>query len=178
MKSIVSYPSRGKWEDKKYRGNCTRHIIKDLLEQFKPADGEFVEVFRGGETDYSVARSMGYKNTLHLDLNGRYSNPFNALTYEVPQGSSLVFSQPPYHSMIKYSGNMWGEAHADDLSRCTSYEEFLHKLLEGTDKAKKNQHWKAKIRQTLQLEKEFAPVDRGIWSLQSAYQQSTIKKFI
>ena len=60
----------------------------------------------------------------------------------------------------------------------TSNLEALYKLLEGTDKAKKNQHWKAKIRQTLQLGREFASVDRGIWSLQSTYQQSSIKEVI
>lgn len=30
--------------------------------------------------------------------------------------------------MIKYSGNMWGEPHPYDLSRCESYEEFIHKI--------------------------------------------------
>ena len=126
MKSIVSYEDRGKWGNNKYRGNCTGHIIKDLLEQFKPKN--FVEVFAGGGTGYDVARSMGYNHSVHLDLNGRYGDPFNALTDEMPQGSDFVFSHPPYHTMIQYSGNMWGEAHPEDLSRCASYEEFIHKM--------------------------------------------------
>ena len=128
MKSIVSYPERGKWGNNKYRGNCTGHIIKDLLEHFRPVDGEFVEVFAGGGTGFDVAQSMGYRKSIHLDLNGRFSDPFNALTDDLPQGASLVFSHPPYHSMVKYSGNMWGEPHPDDLSRCGSYEDFIHKL--------------------------------------------------
>jgi hypothetical protein len=128
MKSIVSYPDRGKWGNNKYRGNCTGHIIKDLLEHFKPSDGEFVEVFAGGGTGIDVARSMGYQKSVHLDLNGRYGDPFNALIDEIPQGASLVFSHPPYHTMIQYSGEMWGNPHPDDLSRCGSYEEFIHKL--------------------------------------------------
>ena len=30
--------------------------------------------------------------------------------------------------MIAYSGNMWGNPHPDDLSRCSSYKEFIDKL--------------------------------------------------
>ena len=35
---------------------------------------------------------------------------------------------PPYHDIIVYSGDVWGEPHPDDLSRCSSYEDFLAKL--------------------------------------------------
>lgn len=37
-----------------------------------------------------------------------------------------MFSHPPYHNMIVYSGKQWGQPHKDDLSRC--YEEFIIKL--------------------------------------------------
>ena len=30
--------------------------------------------------------------------------------------------------IIKYSGNMWGRPHPDDLSRCENYQDFLEKL--------------------------------------------------
>lgn len=126
MKSIISYPNRGVWGDNKYRGNCSGHVIKDLLEYFKPT--QFIEVFAGGGTGRDVARSLGYNNSIHLDLNGRFGESFNALTDEIPCGSDFVFSHPPYHNIIQYSGNMWGESHPDDLSRCESYEEFIHKL--------------------------------------------------
>lgn len=126
MKSIVSYENRGQWGNNKYRGNCSGHVIVDLLNHYKPK--QFVEVFAGGGTGYDVARSMGYHNSVHLDLNGLYGAPFNALTDEMPTGSDFVFSHPPYHNIIQYSGNMWGTSHADDLSRCGSYEEFIYKL--------------------------------------------------
>ncbi|MCP3763676.1 hypothetical protein NLX67_14970 [Domibacillus sp. A3M-37] len=58
----------------------------------------------------------------------------------------------------------------------TSNLDALYQLLEGTDKAKKNQHWKAKIRQTLQIGKVFAPIDRGIWSLQPLDQNDSFLK--
>jgi len=126
MQSIVSYRDRGIWGDNKYRGNTTGHIIKDLLIFFKP--NQFVEVFSGGGTGFDVARSMGYENSIHLDLNGLNGTSFNILIDELPQGSDFVFSHPPYHNMILYSGNMWGEPHPHDLSRCASYGDFIKKM--------------------------------------------------
>jgi len=127
MKSILSYENRGKWGDNKYRGNCTGHLIKDLLLFYKPK--QFVEMFAGGGTGFEIARELGYENSIHLDLNGLYGVEFNALVDDIPTGSDFVFSHPPYHNMIVYSGEQWGdEPHSDDLSRCLSYEEFIKKL--------------------------------------------------
>ena len=125
MISVVSYPDRGVYGDSRYRGNCSGELIKDLLQLYKPQ--KFIEVFAGGGTGYDVARSLGMTNSLHLDLNPRWGG-FNALSDEIPAGADFIFSHPPYHSMVQYSGNMWGEAHPDDLSRCATYEEFIHKL--------------------------------------------------
>lgn len=126
MISIVSYEDRGKWGNNKYRGNCSGELIKDLLEYYKPK--KFIEVFAGGGTGYEVARELGYTDSLHLDLNPRWGG-WNALRDEIPAGADFIFSHPPYHNMVVYSGEQWGtEAHPDDLSRCSSYEEFVHKL--------------------------------------------------
>ncbi|WII35291.1 DNA methylase N-4/N-6 [Paenibacillus thiaminolyticus] len=53
---------------------------------------------------------------------------WNDSSDDIPTGADFIFSHPPYHSMVVYSGNMWGDPHPDDLSRCKSYEEFLQKL--------------------------------------------------
>lgn len=47
MQSIVSYKDRGPYGDSFYRGNCTGHIIKDLIQQFYPGSKpkKFVEIF-------------------------------------------------------------------------------------------------------------------------------------
>jgi hypothetical protein len=43
--SIVSYPYRGPWGDSKYRGNCSGHLVKELILRFNcksvfdPAEG-------------------------------------------------------------------------------------------------------------------------------------------
>lgn len=128
----MNYEQRGHWGDNKYRGNCSGHVIKDLLEHFQPK--KFVEMFAGSGTGYDVAKELGYENSLHLDLNGKFSEPFNILTDDIPEGSDFVFSHPPYHNMVTYSGNMWGQSHEDDLSRCASYEEFIYKMNEVNSK--------------------------------------------
>ncbi|KQN97212.1 DNA methylase N-4/N-6 [Paenibacillus sp. Leaf72] len=121
----MNYPDRGKWGDTRYRGNCSGYVIRDLLEHFKPH--QFHEIFAGGGTGYDVARELGYENSIHLDLNPRFGN-WNALEDEMPEGSDFLFAHDPYHDIIKYSGNMWGKPHKDDLSRCPSYEDFLRKI--------------------------------------------------
>ncbi|MBL5783592.1 DNA modification methylase [Bacillus sporothermodurans] len=121
MNSILSYPSRGKWGKSSYRGNCTGHIIKDLLEFYQPK--KFVEVFSGGGTGKDVAIDLGIKNSVHLDLN----NGWNGLIHEIPTGSDFTFSHPPYWDIVKYESQR-GSAHEDDLSNNMSYEEFITKL--------------------------------------------------
>jgi len=53
---------------------------------------------------------------------------WNALKDEVEDSADLIFFHPPYHNMIQYSGNIWGNPHPDDLSRCENYSDFLEKL--------------------------------------------------
>lgn len=85
---------------------------------------------RAAGTSKFAADSLGIRSVLY-DLNpnapqGRGN--WNALRDEVDESADLIFFHPPYHSMIAYSGNMWGKPHPDDLSRCGSYREFIEKL--------------------------------------------------
>lgn len=41
----------------------------------------------------------------------------------------------------------------------------IYQSIEGHKKTENNQHWKDKVRQTLQLHKIFSHVDKGIWAL-------------
>lgn len=120
MQSIISYENRGKWGKSSYRGNCSGHVIKDLLTNFKPK--KFVEVFSGSGTGQEVAQDLGYQNSLHLDLN----NGWNALTDDIPSGSDFVFSHPPYWDIISYQ--KYNGQHEDDLSLNMSYDDFIRKL--------------------------------------------------
>lgn len=45
----------------------------------------------------------------------------------------------------------------------------IYSMVEGTRKAAENQHWQAKVRQTLQMHPNlFRNVQRGVWSLAAA----------
>lgn len=125
MQSIISYPERGKWGDSSYRGNCSGHVIKDLIQHFYPNSKpkKFVEVFSGGGTGLDVAKDLGITNSVHLDLN----TGWNALKDEIPYGSDFVFSHPPYWDIIRYETQR-GNYDPDDLSNVMSYEEFIQKL--------------------------------------------------
>lgn len=131
LSSIMSYPERGEWGDKNYRGNCSGWVIHDLLRNFKPK--KFLEIFAGSGTGRDVAVSLRMQNSVHLDLRPEFGG-WNALTDDVPEGSDFMFLHPPYHDIIRYSGEMWGEPHPDDLSRCGNYDEFIAKLDKVTAK--------------------------------------------
>lgn len=125
MNSILSYPVRGPHGDPNYRGNCSGYIVRDLLLYFRPR--RFLELFAGGGSGFDAARELGYKNSVHLDLNERFGN-FNVLKDPLPQNAELVFSHPPYWNIVKYSGsnNVWGNnPHPDDLSHIENYNEFI-----------------------------------------------------
>jgi len=123
--SIWSFPDRGPWGDSRYRGNCSGYVIRELLLFFRPK--KFVEIFAGSGTGRDVARSLGITDSVHLDLRPEFGG-WNALVSEIPTGMDFCFSHPPYFDMIIYSGEMWGEPNPNDLSRCETYEEFIHKL--------------------------------------------------
>ncbi len=136
--SVADYPDRGKWGDARYRGNCSGRLIKDVIEQYVPKGGIFVDVTLGGGTSRDVVQDLfpGVK-FLGLDLNPE-ANPqvgsFDFTKDSVRQAvervfgraADVCFSHPPYGPMIQYSGNMWGAPHESDTSRC-SEEEFLEK---------------------------------------------------
>ncbi|TPR49262.1 hypothetical protein DY037_05630 [Apilactobacillus micheneri] len=121
--SIMSYKNCGHWGNYKYRGNCSGHVIKDLLDTFKPK--RFIEVFSGGGTGQDVAKETGYaKNSLNLDLN----NGWDAMKDEIPVASDFIFSHPPYWDIIPYEKERNNQYHPDDLSNNMSYQEFIKKL--------------------------------------------------
>src|SRR5690625_4742093 len=124
MNSIISYPNRGKWGSSSYRGNTSGYVIKDLITHFFPnkKPRKFIEVFSGGGTGKDVAKDLGIKNSVHLDL----STGWNALKDDIPTGSDFVFSHPPYWDIISYQE--FNNNHKDDLSLNMSYEEFIAKL--------------------------------------------------
>jgi len=124
LTSIVSYEDRNKWGDSNYRGNCSGELIKELLDYFKPKMA--FDPMVGGGTFKDVCEDLQIDNICR-DLNPKWGG-WNALEDEIEQSSDFIFWHPPYHNIIKYSGNMWGEPDKRDLSRCIDYNDYIKKL--------------------------------------------------
>ena len=139
LTSFMAFPERGEGGKSSWRGNCSPKVVEAILKyvlDVKKYNGKDTSTFTlldpmsGSGTSEKVANKYGIKSYLY-DLN---PNPacgrgnWNALKDEVDESADLIFFHPPYHDIIKYSGNMWGSSHPDDLSRCASYKEFVEKL--------------------------------------------------
>lgn len=123
--SILSFPDRGHWGKSSWRGNCSGHIYKSLFEQLQPST--FIDPMVGSGTSVEVAREMGI-TAYGLDLHSGFNVLRQSILAAVGQEADLVISHPPYGGMIVYSGNVWGNPHPDDLSRCVDDQDFHEKL--------------------------------------------------
>lgn len=123
--SILSFQNRGKWGSSSWRGNCSGNVYKALFEQYQPR--VFVDPMVGSGTSVEVAEEMGIE-AYGLDLHSGFNILRDSILQRVGKEADMVFSHPPYHDMIVYSGQVWGKPHDDDLSRCANDEDFLEKL--------------------------------------------------
>lgn len=124
--SVLSFPERGRWGNAGYRGNCSGYVYQKIFQWLRPR--VFTDPMVGSGTSVEVAREMGIE-AYGLDLHSGFNILKDSILETVGKPSGLVFSHPPYHNIIVYSGNVWGrEPHPDDLSRCDSEEDFLGKL--------------------------------------------------
>jgi hypothetical protein len=104
-----------------WRGNHPPTLSKEVFEWLKPQ--MVADPMCGSDTTGDVARQMGI-----ACWSGDLHSGFNALVDEIPAPADLVWVHPPHHDMIVYSGQVWGNAHPDDLSRCPDYETFIERL--------------------------------------------------
>ena len=140
--SIVSYPDRGHWGQPSYRGNCTGHLYRDIFQALRPQ--HVVDPTCGSGTSLEVAGEMGIE-AVGLDLRDGFNGLRDSILEAVGRWTDLCLSHFPYHDMVLYSGAQWGEAHADDLSRCATPEEFVEKahqfLLNQRDATRPGQYY-------------------------------------
>lgn len=126
LTSILSFPDRGPYGKSSWRGNTSGRVVKALLEFFKPS--LFVDPAEGGCTSRDVAKELDVEY-VGLDLHSGFNLLKDKLIERLPREADYVFFHPPYHNVVAYSGQVWGNApHSDDLSRCASPEDFLEKL--------------------------------------------------
>ena len=134
MQSIVSYPDRGQYGRNSYRGNCSGLLIKDIIDQYKLAG--LSDFMVGSGTTEDVVRENGLRGDF-ADLNRGY----DMMSMDIPNRAENIFWHPPYHDMIVYSGQQYNikaveqatglsadTILADDLSRCTTWQEFVKKM--------------------------------------------------
>ena len=128
LRSVVSYPNRGPWGDSCYRGNCTGHLVKDLILRFKcqsvfdPAEGS-------GTVRHVVAGINNYRG-FNIVYEGRdLKDGWDVLTSPLPgRRFELVWYHPAYCDIIKYSDD------PRDLSNTSTLEEFEEKLNQSAER--------------------------------------------
>lgn len=124
--SVLSFPERGKWGKSSWKGNCSGYVLKALFEQYKPQS--FVDAMCGSNTSIEVAKDMNIPLAVGLDLHSGFNAIKDSIRERVGQQVDMVFTHPPYLNCVHYSGNMWGQPHPDDLSRCLDEDDFHEKL--------------------------------------------------
>lgn len=135
--TLLSFPNRGYWGDKAWRGNCSGWIQAFLIWKYQVE--KMAELFAGSGTGSDVARDMGI-DYIGADLN---PNPvrknilsLDAIKDEVPEeflGADMLFMHPPYGAEIKipYAGSMYkdptGELSKSDLGQM-QWDKFMKTL--------------------------------------------------
>lgn len=121
--SVISFPDRGYWGDKDFRGNTSGWIVKGFLERWHHDKGKlFVDPAEGSGTSRDVATELSIPY-IGLDLQQGFNILKDDLYTVLGQPAGSVFFHPPYHQMIRYS------QHPDDLSNCSSVDEFIEKCI-------------------------------------------------
>lgn len=138
LTSFMAFPKRMQGGKNTWRGNCSPEVVRKITEYVlrclpnrKREDFLLLDPMCGSGTSGDVAKRIGVQ-AVQYDLNPTLTcgvGGWNALEDEVEDQSDLVFFHPPYHRIIPYSGNVWGnKPHPDDLSRCENYEDFIEKV--------------------------------------------------
>lgn len=124
MKSVMSFPDRGPWGKSNWRGNTSGYVIKEMIEHFNPK--LFVDACEGSGTSGDVCRDMGV-DYVGLDLYKGQDFTKDDILTQLPRPADIVFTHPPYHDMITYSGQVYAGEQEGDTSRCVNPEEFIAK---------------------------------------------------
>jgi len=131
LTSIVSYPERGAGGNNKYRGNCSPQVIKDLITHFGIT--EICDYMCGSNTTKDAADALGIKSHTY-DLH----SGFDLINHDIQERPGYIFWHPPYHDIIKYSGNMYCpdnvkskhgyDPTVSDLSHIAEWSDFVKSM--------------------------------------------------
>jgi hypothetical protein len=120
--SVVSYPDRGPWGNSRYRGNCSGHLVKDIILRFKSQS--IFDPTEGGGTVRDVVSGINTYLRRGIYYEGRdLKTGWDILASELPKRQfDMVWYHPPYWDIIRYSDN------SKDLSTCATLDDFESKL--------------------------------------------------
>lgn len=131
MKSVVSYPDRGRFGNNRYRGNCSGRLIEDIISQYHIQ--ALSDYMAGGGTTEEVCRAHDVSGVF-LDLN----RGFDMMSMDIPERPQNIFWHPPYGQMITYSDEMYSaqsiidqygfDPRINDLSRAKDWDDFTRKM--------------------------------------------------
>ena len=126
--SVVSYPDRGPWGDSRYRGNCTGHIVKDLILRFKCQS--VFDPAEGGGTVKDVVNGINKYRKQDIHYEGKdLKKGWDILENQLPEKQfDLAWYHPPYWDIIRYSDN------PKDLSNCDTLHDFEVKLNQSVER--------------------------------------------
>ena len=125
--SVVSYPDRGPWGNNRYRGNCSGHLVKDLILRFK-AQCVF-DPAEGGKTVRDVVDGINQFLKKSIYYEGKdLRDGWDLLSSELPERQfDLVWYHPPYWDIIRYSDDTRDLSNSPTLQ---DFEENLNKSVE------------------------------------------------
>jgi len=129
--SVVSYPDRGPWGDSRYRGNCTGHIVKDLILRFSCQS--VFDPAEGGGTVKDVVQGINQYLKKEIQYEGKdLKKGWDILENQMPANQfDLVWYHPPYWDIIRYSDN------PKDLSNSPTLHDFELKLNQSVERLSK-----------------------------------------
>jgi hypothetical protein len=119
---VVSYPDRGPWGNNSYRGNCSGHLVKELILRFK-AQCVF-DPAEGGKTVRDVVDGINRFLKKSIYYEGRdLRDGWDVLSGRLPDRQfDLVWYHPPYWDIIRYSDD------TRDLSNSPTLQDFEERL--------------------------------------------------
>lgn len=126
--SVVSYPDRGPWGNPGYRGNCSGHLVKDIILRFRCQS--VFDPAEGGGTAKDVVKGINHYLRKNICYEGRdLKNGWDIMTSPMPDKRfDMVWYHPPYYDIIRYSDDQ------KDLSNCESLQDFELKLNQSIER--------------------------------------------
>lgn len=126
MESVLSFPDRGPWGDGGWRGNASGHVARHLVERLRPKS--FVDPMAGSGSFPEAVKDI-VPEVHALDLHRGFDLVGMSLVEALGKRVDLALTHPPYWTIVRYSGEVWGEApDPRDLSHVEDWDEFVDRL--------------------------------------------------